>query len=35
MYLFADQAYRTSNHIYETIGYRRVSDVAIYRFDQG
>ena len=34
-YLFADQANPTSNHIYETIGYRRVSDVAIYRFDQG
>lgn len=34
-FLFADQANRTSNHIYETIGYRPVSDVAIYRFDEG
>lgn len=34
-FLFADQANRTANHIYETIGYRPVSDVAIYRFDQG
>jgi uncharacterized protein len=34
-FLFADQANRTANHIYETIGYRPVSDVAIYRFGQG
>ena len=34
-YLFADQANRTANHVYEAIGYRPVSDIAIYRFDQG
>jgi predicted GNAT family acetyltransferase len=34
-FLFADQTNTTANHIYETMGYRSVSDVAIYRFDQG
>jgi hypothetical protein len=32
-FLFADIANRTSVHVYETIGYAPVSDVAVYRFD--
>jgi ribosomal protein S18 acetylase RimI-like enzyme len=32
-FLFTDLANPTSNHIYQTIGYRSVSDVADYRFD--
>lgn len=30
--LFTDLANHTSNHIYETIGYRRIADFAEYRF---
>ena len=32
-FLFADNANPTANHIYLTIGYQPVSDVAVYRFD--
>jgi hypothetical protein len=32
-FLFTDLANPTSNHIYQAIGYRPVSDVADYRFD--
>lgn len=32
-FLFTDQSNATSNHIYQTIGYRHVSDVAVYDFE--
>ena len=32
-FLFTDLANPTSNHIYETIGYRPVRDVDMWRFD--
>jgi predicted GNAT family acetyltransferase len=34
-FLFTDLANPTSNHIYQTIGYEPVSDVALYRFERG
>jgi uncharacterized protein len=33
-FLFTDLANPTSNHIYETIGYERVRDLALWRFDR-
>ena len=33
-FLFTDLANPTSNHIYQTIGYRRVGDAEVYRFGQ-
>lgn len=32
-FLFTDQGNPTSNHIYQTIGYRHISDVAVYDFE--
>jgi hypothetical protein len=34
-FLFTNQNNPTSNHIYQTIGYRHVSDVTVYDFETG
>lgn len=34
-FLFTNQDNPTANHIYQTIGYRHVSDVAVYDFEAG